>query len=421
MSYCVELSEDEQNAVEFLESSKLNPDYHNGYVMLLNRPLIRYVDGIEYRRIPNFIEYMVSSAGRILRTHDLKPAAIHRPGKDFYPSAVLLLERYRHSVRSGVHRLTAHAWCLNDDPRTKLVVNHKDTNKHNFEHRNLEWVTHSENAAHAFASGLRTDNIRVKIRDKETGDIVDFYSLGEMARYLGITRARDPSYFENGPAYRLISGRYEVRTERDTRPWYYEIKGPKIPKSRYKTTVTFPDGTTEVYWDNRDIIKRFKCWNVSSGIESVVAKAKSLNPQLEFSVEDRWKDRIVQVMDVRTMSIVDESPWVREAATLMQCSRSAVERRLRLKDQSPRNGYAVRYKTEEPWDIPKAEKVDTRMRVQVFDNATGTSTMFNSLREIEREMRISRFISKRALETKRPYGKFTFTKIDDLQSPLSPK
>ena len=50
-----------------------------------------------------------------------------------------------------VHQLVARAFIEN--PRGLLIVNHKDLNKQNNHHDNLEWVTQQENIEHACDNG----------------------------------------------------------------------------------------------------------------------------------------------------------------------------------------------------------------------------------------------------------------------------
>lgn len=84
-----------------------------------------------------------------------------------------------------VHRLVATAFCPN--PASLQEVNHIDGNKWNNNYTNLEWVSKSENALHAFTMGLRKIDgyTRYKVShsnrlfgDKEIEDIHNKYNDG---------------------------------------------------------------------------------------------------------------------------------------------------------------------------------------------------------------------------------------------------
>lgn len=405
------LNRDQWDKIAFRRCLTPHADQMQGLIMVFTEPI--YHD--EKRRIiPNYPRYAVDEFGEVLDRVTSKIVKRHTYIHDgWYPSVDVFNERTQVKRTVGLHRLVALAWCDNDDWYNKIIVNHIDGNKDNFFASNLEWCTYSENALHAFKNGLRTDNVPCVIRSKNTGEVLEFYSMGDMGRKFGLSKARDTSYYLHGPAHRLLFGEWEVRINGDDRPWYYEIGQPAVPKSRYVTTVTYPDGTKETYWDNRDIIKKFKCWNVGSGIEPVLKKAREIHPDLTFEYEDRWKDRIVQVIDVKTMEIVDESPWLTNSSELMKCSKSAVLRLLNLNEHRPKNGYAVRYKPNEetPWNILDEDYVGKAVCIQVTDMETGKITIFNSSREIERDLKISRFVLNKRMRDNKPVGKYCFSEI----------
>lgn len=102
------------------------------------------VEQEEWRVIPGLIYsgfYEASSFGRI-KDNVSGVISIGNPGTYF---------TYRiKGVKKNmlVHRLVALAF-LGEPANDKLVVNHKDLNKHNNEISNLEYVTKSRNAQHA--------------------------------------------------------------------------------------------------------------------------------------------------------------------------------------------------------------------------------------------------------------------------------
>lgn len=98
--------------------------------------------------------YEVSSSGVVRRVlaagaaYPMKPAL--NPRK--YLSVILRHQNTR-SNRT-IHSIVAAAFI---GPRpVGLEINHKDGNKFNNDVSNLEYVTHQENCAHAYRTGLRT-------------------------------------------------------------------------------------------------------------------------------------------------------------------------------------------------------------------------------------------------------------------------
>lgn len=83
----------------------------------------------------------------------------------------------------GVHKLVALAFIPNPDNLPE--VNHKDGNKLNNHHSNLEWTTRGENIRHAFDNNLRSatgsDNARCKTSEEDVKAICKFLQDGMSA------------------------------------------------------------------------------------------------------------------------------------------------------------------------------------------------------------------------------------------------
>ena len=89
--------------------------------------------------------------GKLLKQHNLRG----------YKSVGLWKNSKMHNI--PIHRLVAKAFLEN--PLNKPQVNHIDGDKHNNRVDNLEWCTISENAKHAYRTGLKV------IRDKQKEQI----------------------------------------------------------------------------------------------------------------------------------------------------------------------------------------------------------------------------------------------------------
>lgn len=91
----------------------------------------------------------------------------------------------------SVHRLVAIAFI--DNPENKPQVNHKDLNKTNNIVTNLEWVTHKENARHAYDAGVYPPpqelfagekSIAAKLNNKQVKNIKLMLLNGSTLKYI---------------------------------------------------------------------------------------------------------------------------------------------------------------------------------------------------------------------------------------------
>lgn len=103
-----------------------------------------------------------------------------------------------------VHRLVALAWLDRPDGDVeKFTVNHKDGIKKNNNKSNLEWCTVSQNAIHAYVTGLRNDNTPILVKDLRDNNIQEFYSLQECARHFNKNGSLIHQYLKNPEVIRF--------------------------------------------------------------------------------------------------------------------------------------------------------------------------------------------------------------------------
>ena len=152
-------------------------------------------------------DYDVSNLGNVLNR---KTKRLLKP---FLNDRYLVVDLFDNTVRQrvAVHRMVAIAFIEN--PENKEFVNHIDGNKVNNRVDNLEWVTASENATHAVATGLSPvgeAKTLAKLTDKDILAIQAAFEAGErdsvLAQRYGVTSGVISS-IRLGKTWKHISGK----------------------------------------------------------------------------------------------------------------------------------------------------------------------------------------------------------------------
>ncbi|MCU7551799.1 NUMOD4 domain-containing protein [Chitinophagaceae bacterium LB-8] len=123
--------------------------------------------------------------------HEIMPQRIGRGGY-----LTVSLSKRAKDYTEFVHRLLAFTFISN--PEEKPWINHKDGNKLNNEIGNLEWCTPSENAKHAYETGLS------KVPEKSCRKVIDtctnkvYDSASQAAKALNIAYSTCKNYLNGG-------------------------------------------------------------------------------------------------------------------------------------------------------------------------------------------------------------------------------
>ena len=101
----------------------------------------------------------------------------------------------------------------------KLVSNHINGIPGDDHLDNLEWVTRSGNNNHAYSTGLRKQNKPVLLRNVNTGQIDEYYSVAECGRRIGISDKILNHRLEKGKFCSVDSNGYQIKYVSDSRDW----------------------------------------------------------------------------------------------------------------------------------------------------------------------------------------------------------
>lgn len=136
----------------------------------------------EFREIAGASRYLVSKTGSI---KNKETGLILKPALDRYGYYKIQIRRDDGSnYYATIHRLVALAWVPGYAPG--FQVNHKDGDKKNNHHENLEWVTVRDNIVHSFENLLNKNTSPVVLYDNKDNTKRKFRSLKSLSKYIGI-------------------------------------------------------------------------------------------------------------------------------------------------------------------------------------------------------------------------------------------
>lgn len=331
--------------VEFVETFKWSKA-SSGKLPTLKLPIM--LNG-GFKWLPNYPRYAIDKRGRLLalETGEVK----ERPSSEqkyCYLTHTVYDPEHQRTVSTRVHRLVAFAWVKNDDYKVNMVVNHLNGDKHDPRSINLEWCDHSDNNVHAFKEGLRSDNEPCKIRDVKADEVLVFHSLAEASAYMGLERdAKIGKGFLRET--RLISGRWQLKRLHDDTPWAdVDLSKTKV-HGRYKVTIKFSDGRVEVFYNVRDIIKKYRVWNVQS-VWDVTNKLMEMKPGTEVEIVDQYNKGPYEARNVQTGEVF-KGETLEELADAAGVLKTYALRGIR-DSQKVISNHQFRSKSSSPWPEP---------------------------------------------------------------------
>lgn len=123
---------------------------------------------------------------------------------------------YYHCGDVSLHRIMCETFLKQMSPEKDMIINHLDGVKTNPAIFNLEWCDYIRNNNHAIDIGLRNDNIRIDVRNLESGEIRNYRSYSHAAKAIGVNPHIISSNIKRGLNKQYtIKDVYEVKPEND--------------------------------------------------------------------------------------------------------------------------------------------------------------------------------------------------------------
>lgn len=322
--------------IDLLEYNKFT--FKEKYAVTIDNPI--YIDRHKhYRLLVQYPIYAISKTGKVYNTATaefVKPWAYHDNRTDTYIYIKIYASKFNITTgRVVLHRLVALAWVKNDDFKNKVIINHKDRNKHNCNADNLEWCTFRHNTMHGTYD--KDDNNRmIVIRNINTGAVSKFPSLTLAAEYIGRSRINTVhTPLKHGYVWEGTKGEFEIKYTDDPTEWKYLDKNLGLDRkhSLIQIDIVYKDGTVKTYHRLLKVIKDYL--GLDGRLSAEVTKERVLAKHTD--VEDVVITRLtpvygnVQATNISTNETFEEKTHL-ELAKKLGLGKSTVTKYAKLEE-----------------------------------------------------------------------------------------
>lgn len=176
--------------------------------------------------IPGFTNAAISRDGNLISTITGEPYKwmVHaynrvKNTKNGYHRAKILFQQ-GDRVSMSRHRAMALTFMDYPDNADGLEVNHINGTGGDDRLENLEWITHADNCRHAYLNDLRSQQIPVLVRELDTGEIKEYYSMAQCSRergYAGTEVVRNRVV--NAKFGKVFKDNTQFKLKNDPRDW----------------------------------------------------------------------------------------------------------------------------------------------------------------------------------------------------------
>lgn len=177
--------------------------------------------------------YIVSNMGRVKDPDGqlVKPLLTNRG----YYRFILKHPKLKGKRFISNHKLVVNEFEKNDSPETKKQINHKDGNKLNNAATNLEWSTGSHNVQHSLHNNLRSDNLRIKVKDLLLDRVYNFISINELHNNMSSEDSCTPGMYI--PQDTILSYVHRTKLQPFNNRYVLELENGYVLTNKYNTVV----------------------------------------------------------------------------------------------------------------------------------------------------------------------------------------